>query len=84
MANSPPIVIHTVCSISILKKNRCVIHTESQPCGSKRGGTRHDDDVGVFSRCFPSVPPVNLNPRIIYNHMDADKVMSLALNYIIT
>ena len=22
----------------------------------RRDGTRHEDDVGVFSRCFPSVP----------------------------
>ena len=27
--------------------------------------------VCVFSRCFPGVSPVNLNPRIVYNHMDA-------------
>ena len=34
-------------------------------------GTSHDDDAGVFSRCFPGVLPLNLNPRTIYNHMDA-------------
>ena len=54
----------------------------------------------VFSKCFPGVPPVNLNPRISYNHMDAvimcrdrdsppnilegDEVMFFTLNYIIT
>ena len=31
----------------------------------------HGYDVGVFSRCFPGVSPVNLNPWIVYNHMDA-------------
>ena len=37
----------------------------------RRDGTRHDDDVSVFSRCFPSVPPVDLHSRTVYNHMDA-------------
>lgn len=31
----------------------------------------HVNDVGVFSSCFPGVPPVNLTLRIAYNHMDA-------------
>ena len=26
----------------------------------RRDGTRQDEDIGVFSRCFPGVPPVNL------------------------
>ena len=34
----------------------------------RRDGTR---DFVVFSRCFPCVPPVNLNLRTAYNHMDA-------------
>ena len=37
----------------------------------RHDSTRHDDDVSVFSRCFPGVPPVNLNPQIVYNHMNA-------------
>ena len=37
----------------------------------RRDGTHHDDEAGVFSRCFPSVPPVNPNPWTVYNHMDA-------------
>ena len=33
----------------------------------RRDGTRHVDDVGVS----PGVPPVNPNPRTVYNHSDA-------------
>ena len=36
----------------------------------RRDGTRHD--VCVFSRCFPSVPPVNPNLLTVYNHMDVN------------
>ena len=64
--NSPPTVIHTERSISAFP---CVIHTESWCCSTYRGMAVHDDDVGVFSRCF--TPPVNLNPQTVYNHMDA-------------
>ena len=37
----------------------------------RRDGTHNDDDIGVFLRCFLGVPPVNLNPQIVYNDMDA-------------
>ena len=58
------------------------LHLKDEPlCNSHRklvlrllkrhGSTRHYDDTGVFSRCFPGVPPVNLNPQTVYNHMDA-------------
>ena len=36
----------------------------------------HDEDIGVFSRCFPSVSLVNQNPQTLYNHMDADIMCS--------
>ena len=39
--------------------------------GSPVDGTRHDDDVCVFSRCFPGVLLSNLYLRTVYNHMDA-------------
>ena len=48
-----------------------VIHTKHLDL--KRGDDiHHDDDVCVFLRCFPWCPPVNLNPRTVYDHMDAD------------
>ena len=50
----------------------CNSHRKPAPWLLKRcDGPHHDDDVGVFLRCFPGVPPVNLNTQIVHNHMDA-------------
>ena len=77
-ASSPPVVIHTEPSTAGVKMNRRVIsHRKlALPLLKRRDGPRHDDDICVFSRCFPGVPPVNLNPRTVYNHMDADIMCS--------
>ena len=64
-ANPLPMVIVTEWSISALKT--LYNSHKNQQCGSLRGVMVHV----MFSRCFPGVPPVNLNLRTVYNHMDA-------------
>ena len=60
-------IVHTERSTTEVKMNCCVIHTESRRCSSQRDMTVHVTSR-VFSRWFPGF---NLNPWIIYNHMNA-------------
>ena len=74
-ANSPLIVIHT--HLRLQEEPLCNSHRKPALWLLKRrDGTCHDD-VGVFTRCFPSVPPVNINPQTVHNHMDAVTMCSV-------
>ena len=58
--------------IRLKDKPLCNSHRKPALHLLKRGDrTHHDDDVCVFSRCFPGVPSVNLNLLTVYNHIDA-------------
>ena len=87
-SNSPLLFVHTEPSSSGVKPHQCVIPTAKHCCGSKRGMTVH----AMMSVCFPH----RVYPLTVSDHTDAvimccdppcilesDKVMFLALNYII-
>ena len=63
---------HRVKHLRLKGEPLCNSHRKPALCLLKRcDGTRHDDEVSVFLKCFSSVSPVNLNLRTFYDHMNA-------------
>ena len=65
-ANCPLMVIHTERSISAIPPWKF----------TQKAGTAAPKEAWQYTscwwrQCFPGVPPVNLNPWTVYNHMDA-------------